>query len=94
MASENKKHRIYLRIYSLHKLWSKQNILRCWAQSKWMLLKGRFLSRTQWVLLDPVENLPLHAMLEFSPPQHQMEDFEDGVFRIFLFGEVLDDAVF
>ena len=35
-------------------------------------------------LLDSVEHFPLHAVLQLAPPQHQVEDFVDGVLRIFL----------
>lgn len=35
-------------------------------------------------LLDPVEDLPLHAVLQLPPPQHQVEDLVDGVLRILL----------
>lgn len=35
-------------------------------------------------LLDSVEHFPLHAVLKLAPPQHQMEDFVDGVLWILL----------
>lgn len=38
-------------------------------------------------LLDPVENLPLHAVLQFTPPHHQMKDLVNGVFWVFLLKE-------
>lgn len=38
-------------------------------------------------LLDPVQDFPLHTMLQFSPPHHQMKDFVNGVFWILLLGD-------
>lgn len=35
-------------------------------------------------LLDSVEHFSLHAVLKLPPPQHQVEDFVDGVLWIFL----------
>lgn len=42
-------------------------------------------TQSHMCLLDPVENLPLHAVLHFTPPHHQTKDFVNGVFWIFLF---------
>lgn len=42
------------------------------------------MNEAQFPLLDPVEHFPLHAVLELAPPQHQVEDFVDGVLWIFL----------
>lgn len=41
-------------------------------------------ARAPAALLDSVEHFPLHAVLQLAPPQHQVEDFVDGVLRIFL----------
>jgi len=38
-------------------------------------------------LLDPIKNLPLHAVLQLTPPHHQMKDLVNGVFWVFLFRE-------
>uniref|UniRef100_A0A8C5ANG0 Uncharacterized protein n=1 Tax=Gadus morhua TaxID=8049 RepID=A0A8C5ANG0_GADMO len=38
-------------------------------------------------LLDPVQDLPLHAVLQLSPPHHQVQNLEDGVLRVLLQGE-------
>lgn len=43
--------------------------------------------------LEAVEDLALQAMLDLAAPQHELQDFVDGVLRVFLLGEVLDDAV-
>lgn len=34
--------------------------------------------------LEAVEDLALHAMLDLAPPQHELQDFVDGVLRVFL----------
>lgn len=41
-------------------------------------------ARDQLALLHSVEDFPLHAVLKLAAPQHQVEDFQDGVLRIFL----------
>lgn len=35
-------------------------------------------------LFEAVEDLALHAVLDLASPQHQLQDFVDGVFRVFL----------
>jgi hypothetical protein len=36
-------------------------------------------------LLDSVEHLPLHAVLQLSPPHHQVKDLVDGLLWILLY---------
>lgn len=52
-------------------------------------------SRAASALFDSVEHLPLHAVLELAPPQHQVEDFVDGVLWILLQSQKVreDDSV-
>ena len=40
--------------------------------------------RAALALLDSVQDFPLHAVLQLSPPQHQVEDFVDGMLWILL----------
>lgn len=42
---------------------------------------------------EVVEELPLYAMLDLTPSEHELQDLVDGMLRVFLLGEVLDDAV-
>lgn len=34
--------------------------------------------------LEAVEDLALHAVLDLTPPQHELQDLVDGVLRVFL----------
>lgn len=47
-------------------------------------LKSVELFTSHFALLDSVKHFPLHAVLEFTSPQHQVEDFVDRMLRIFL----------
>lgn len=44
--------------------------------------------------LETIEHLALHAVLDLTPAQHELQHFSDGVLWVFLLGEVLDNAVF
>lgn len=44
-------------------------------------------------LLDAIKDFPLHAVLDLATPHHELQHLVDGVLGIFLFREVLDDAV-
>ena len=44
-------------------------------------------------LLDPVEHLPLHPVLQLPPPDHRGENLLHLALRVFLLLKVGDDAV-
>ena len=45
-------------------------------------------------LPDPVEHLSLHPVLQFSPPEHQPQNFFDLPLIVLLSAQVLDYRVF
>lgn len=44
-----------------------------------------------FALLNPIKHFSLHAMLKFTPPQHQVKDFVDSVLWVFLGGKIKNE---
>lgn len=79
-------HSVFIQKFQFHprQTWLRQTLKWTTEQTKTIYINSNTAIRALLALLDSVQDFPLHAVLQLSPPQHQMEDFVDGMLWILL----------